>query len=68
MSDMMNPTHIRVANAVPDAEFDAEWDACIAPPGWPAARDGIKTLTARGSYKPEDVGNQSGFHLSQIAD
>jgi len=52
----------------PDIDIGARWDACIASPGWPAARDGIKTLTARGFCKPEDVGNRPGFHLGQIAD
>jgi hypothetical protein len=51
----------------PDAELGAEWDACIASLGRPAAQEGIKALIARGFRKPADVENRLGYYLGQIA-
>src|SRR6202163_4082460 len=51
----------------PDVERGAEWDACIASLGRPAAQQGIKALIALGFHKPGDVENRLGYYLGQIA-
>ena len=50
----------------PDVELGAGWDACIASLGRPAAKEGIKTLMARGFHKPGDVENRLGYYLGEI--
>ena len=50
----------------PDVELGAEWDACIASLGRPAAQEGIKALMARGFHKPGDVENRLGYYLGKI--
>jgi enoyl-CoA hydratase/carnithine racemase len=50
-----------------DVEFGAGWDACIASLGRPAAREGIKALTAIGFQRPGDAETRLGFRLGQLA-
>ena len=50
----------------PDVELGAGWDACIASLGRPAAREGIKALTAKGFQSPGDVEDRLGFHLGEL--
>ena len=54
------------ASLPPDVELGAGWDACIASLGRPAAREGIKALTAKGFQKPGDVENRIGFYLGEL--
>jgi hypothetical protein len=46
---------------------DAEFAACIASLGRPAAQEGIKALTAIGFQKSGDAETRLGFHLGQLA-
>jgi len=51
----------------PDVELGADWDACLASLGRPAAQNGIKALMARGFHKPWDVEDRLGYYLGQLA-
>lgn len=55
------------ASLPPDVELGAGWEACIASLGRPAARAGIRSLTALGFQAPGDVENRLGFHLGELA-
>ncbi|QAY79424.1 enoyl-CoA hydratase/isomerase family protein [Sphingosinicella sp. BN140058] len=50
----------------PDVEIGAGWEACIASLGRPAAKEGIRSLTARGFQAPGDVENRLGFYLGEL--
>jgi enoyl-CoA hydratase/carnithine racemase len=57
---------VNAASLPPDAEFAAQWDACMASLQRPAGQSRIRTLMERGLHAPGDVETRLGYHVGQL--